>query len=282
MSSDFGNFCREPELSVGVLQVKAGLTVVPQIKRTKLFRGGEHMQFRKTLLGLSAVALTAGFGFGQPVQANDALDYLNQYFGGVNNSLNYSEAERMTRADGERAKVDDRVSSALSTGRITPVQAADLEAQLRNNRTLQMQFAEDGRFSFSDNERIMAALNEIESRLQNSITTNIVINPRPGYGRWQAPRGFVARTDVDQLEARIATRIEQGRHNGRLTSGEAGQLRSELNNIRARKHQMATTEGYLSFAESQRLLNRLSRLQDQLRVELNDGQVAGREQLPWY
>ncbi len=240
------------------------------------------MQFRKKLSGLLAVALTIGVGTAQSAQANDVRDYLNRYFGGVNNSLNYSEAERMTRADNNRAEIDGRVSAALSAGRITPYQAADLESQLMNNRNLQMQFASDGRFSWSDNQQVTAALGNIEVRLQNSINTNIVITPRPGHGHWQPPRGFVARTNVDQLEARIATRIEQGRNNGRLTGNEIARLRSELNNIRARKMQMATSDGYLSFAENQRLLSRLNKLQDQVRVELNDSQIAGREHLPWY
>lgn len=232
----------------------------------------------KKLAGVTAIAVALGVCLSQPAKANDALNYIQDYFGGVNNSINYSDARRMAALDDDRAEVDSRINAAASSGRITPLQAADLRAQLRNNRAVQLQLARDGRFSFSDNQRIANSLSTISASVQNAIATNVMV-PRfnPGF----APRGFVARRQVDELQNQIQIRINNGRRNGNLTRSEAESLRAELAAIDARKHQMMNSRGYLSFYENQRLLSRLNRLQDHVRVEMHDSQVAGRN-YPWY
>jgi hypothetical protein len=232
------------------------------------------------LPGINAIALTLSVCLHQPAQANDVLVYLQDYFGGVNNNITYSEAEKMTRLDADRAEIDGRISAALSAGRINGAQAADFHAQLRSNRALEFQLARDGRFSFSDHQTIASALSDTNVRLQNAISNNVVFNPRPGFGI--PPRGYVNRKDVNDLQNKIANRLQQGRSSGRLTMSEYQSLRNELNTIEARERQMASSRGFLSFQENQRLMARLNRLQDQLRVEMNDSQVAGRQHFPWY
>jgi len=231
-------------------------------------------------VGITAVAMAFGLSLSQPAQANDILNYVQNYFGGVNNNVNYAEAERMTQLDDDRAEVDGRISAALSAGRITPAQAGDLHAQLRSNRGLEIQLVRDGRFSFSDAQTVANALSAINVRLQNAMSTNIVINPRPGFGF--PPRGFVARKQVNDLQNQIATRMQRGLSDGRLTNEEFSMLRRELSSIELRERQMRTSQGFLSFQEHQRLISRLNRLQDQMRVEMNDSQIAGRPHYPWY
>lgn len=232
------------------------------------------------LLGISTVALTLGVCLNQPAQANDVNVYLQDYFGGVRNSVNYAEAERMTQLDADRAEIDGRISAALEANRISGAQAADFHAQLRNNRALESQLARDGRFSFNDAKAIASSLSDTNVRLQNAISNNIVFNPRPGFG--VAPRGTVSRKEVNDLQVKIANRLQEGRASGRLTFTEYQSLRNELSAIEARERQMASPRGFLSFQESQRLLARLNNLQDQIRLEMNDGHIAGRAIHPWY
>ncbi len=232
----------------------------------------------KKLAGVTAVAVALGVCLSQPANANDALKYIQDYFGGVNNSINYADAQRMATLDDDRAELDSRVNSAVASGRISPAQAGDLHAQLRNNRAVQLELARDGRFSFSDNQRISTSLSTIGASVQNAIATNVML-PRPGNGF--APRGFVARKQVDELQNQLSIRIHNGKRNGNLTRNEFETLRSELAAIEARKQEMMNSRGYLSFSENQRLLSRLNRLQDQLRIEMHDSQVAGRN-YPWY
>lgn len=232
----------------------------------------------KKLAGVTAVAVALGVCLSQPAKANDALSYIQDYFGGVNNSINYSDAQRMAALDDDRAELDSRVNAAVSSGRITSSQAADLRAQLRNNRVVQLGLARDGRFSFSDNQRIANSLTSIGASVQNAIATHVMV-PRPGSGF--APRGFVARRQVDELQNQISIRINNGKRNGNLTRSEFETLRNELAAIDARKQEMMNSRGFLSFSENQRLLSRLNRLQDQVRVEMHDSQIAGRN-YPWY
>jgi len=232
----------------------------------------------KKLAGVTAVAVALGVCLSQPAQANDALNYIQDYFGGVNNSMNFNDAARMAALDDDRAEVDSRIAAALTSGRITPVQAADLRSQLRNNRMIQLEFARDGRFSTSDNVRVSTSLATIGASVQNAIATNVML-PRP---HPIAPlRGFVAGRQVDDLRNQISLRMQNGRRNGNLSRSEFESLRSELAAIDARKLEMMNSRGMLSFSENQRLLSRLNRLQDQLRVDLHDSQVAGRN-YPWY
>lgn len=232
----------------------------------------------KKLAGTAAIAVALGVCLGQPAQANDVLNYIQDYFGGVNNSINYADAQRMAALDADRAEVDSRIHAALTSGRITPVQAADIRAQLRNNRTVQLDMARDGRFSLSDNARVSASLTTIGASLQNAIATNVMVTPpRTGF----PPRGFVARRQVDDLQNRISMRLQTGRKNGNLSRSEFQSLRSELASIDARKQEMMNSRGMLSFSENQRLLSRLNQLQDRLRVNLHDNEIAGRN-YPWY
>jgi hypothetical protein len=234
----------------------------------------------KKLTGVTAVAAVAlGVCLSQPAQADNVLNYVQDYFGGVNNDINYKEAQRMTSLDQDRAEVDSRIGAALANGRISSIQAADLRAQLRNNRMLEFQLARDGRFSFSDNARISSSLSTINASVQNAIATNVRVMPRfrPGYN----PTGFVARRQLDELQRRLSMRIHNGRRDGSLTRYEAESLQSELAAIEARKNEMMSSNGMLSFRENQRLLARMNRLEDQIRVETHDSQVAGRN-YPWY
>ncbi|MDZ4835707.1 MAG: hypothetical protein SGJ27_18175 [Candidatus Melainabacteria bacterium] len=233
----------------------------------------------KKLSGITVVAVALGVCLSQPAQANDALGYIQDYFGGVNNNVNFGEAQKMAALDDDRAEVDGRIASAVTAGRIKPIEAGDLRAQLRNNRTLALQLVRDGRFSFADNARISNQLSTIAASLQNAIATNVMLPGRSNLAL--PPRGFVARTQVDELQSRISTRLNNGRRNGDLTRAEFESLRTELSAVDARKREMMNSHGMLSFQENQRLLSRLNRLQDQVRVDMNDTQVAGRN-YPWY
>ena len=233
----------------------------------------------KKLTGVTAVAAVAlGVCLSQPAQANDPLNYIQDYFGGVNNDLNFNEARRMAALDDDRAEVDSRIEAAVAARRITPMEGADLRTQLRNNRVAQLQLARDGRFSFSDNAQVSRSLTSISASLQNTIASNVV-TPRPT--SMFPPRGFVNRKQVDDLQNQLSLRIHTGRKNGNLTRTEFENLRGELAAIEARKQEMMSPRGMLSFSENQRLLSRLNRVQDQIRVEMHDNQVAGRN-YPWY
>jgi hypothetical protein len=232
------------------------------------------------LLGINVVAVALGLFSAQSVSANDINTYLQDYFGGVRNSVNYAEAQRMSQLDADRAEIDGRISAAVSAGRINVGQAADFHAQLRNNRALELQLARDGRFSFSDGKTIASSLSDTNVRLQNTISNNTVFGPRPGLS--SAPRGTVTNKAVNDLQIRISLRLQDGRASGRLTPTEYQMLRNRLSSIEAREHQVSSPRGFLSFEENQRLLARLNRLQDEVRIEMNDSQVAGRALHPWY
>lgn len=230
---------------------------------------------------MASLAVAMGVLLIQPAQAN-VLDYLQQFFGGVNNSVNYAEARRMTELDADRAELGNRISAALRAGRITPVEAAKFTAALENNRSLQFQLARSGKFSVFDANQVASAITNINNDLQNAISTNIAVKPKSGSRFGLPPSGYVNRAQVENLQNQISTKLQRGLANGRLTRSEYNRLRAELINIQARKQQMLSPRGFLSFSENQRLLSRLNRLEDMVRIEMNNSQVAGDRGTVWY
>src|SRR5262249_37303680 len=61
---------------------------------------GNIMQLKgRKFTGIGALTLAIALGLSQPARANDVIDYLQQYFGGVNTSTNFTEAQRMSELD---------------------------------------------------------------------------------------------------------------------------------------------------------------------------------------
>ena len=79
---------------------------------------------------------------------------------------------------------------------------------------------------------------------------------------------------INQREAVLAQRIDQGVRTGALTRGEAMQLRNRLQTVQRLERNYR--RGGLSFAERQDLERRLSSIEQGIRFQKHDGQFRGR------
>lgn len=84
-----------------------------------------------------------------------------------------------------------------------------------------------------------------------------------GYGGWQ---------NINQRQANLDRRIDQGVRRGDLTRGEAIRLRSEFRQIAYLENRYRRTGNGLSQWERQDLDRRFDRLSRQVRYERNDRQ----------
>jgi ElaB/YqjD/DUF883 family membrane-anchored ribosome-binding protein len=231
---------------------------------------------RKISIGLSAIALAAGFYIGQPAVANDlgkVLDFLEDVLesrGGY--AGDYAEHRASNRLNAERAEMHDRITAAVNSGEISAWEAGNFRAQLQHNANLQAQYASDGLFTFSEARSVWSGLNSLDSRLLAAV----------GDGLAFPNRHAVNTAEVDRLTMRISNRLEQGRSNGNLTATEYRNLRRQLDRIRFDRQQMAYSGGRLSWGEVQSLMDRLDGVNDLAMREMRDREIAGRANRYWY
>lgn len=79
--------------------------------------------------------------------------------------------------------------------------------------------------------------------------------------------------NVDNRQASIATRLQQGIASGRLSTGEANKIQSRFDKIAQLENNLRASGNRLSFSERARLNNDLSRLNSQLSRDLRDRNI---------
>jgi len=95
-----------------------------------------------------------------------------------------------------------------------------------------------------------------------------------GFGHGYGNGSFGSGSNIDQLQAQLLIRINQGRASGRLTQFEFNQLMSQYNMLSEREAQLRM--GGLNFRERMRLQAQLQNLNFRVNRNLYDRQTAGR------
>ncbi|HEY9785608.1 MAG TPA: hypothetical protein V6D17_09425 [Candidatus Obscuribacterales bacterium] len=221
------------------------------------------------------VALAAGLALSPSAKAFDTDDFFRGYIGIFPNQYasNLHQARTMANLEAQRAQLSARIAQAERRGQLSAWQANNLREQLDDNAQLQEKFLADGLLSFAEANRLVMALGNIDARVDTAIASMPVSRSYASTFRRFA--------DIDNLQARIAQRLENGRLDGRLTPFEYQSLRFELNRINNLEAQLRMSGGLLSWGERQRLLNRLAHLDARVTMEMRDSQIAGRSRI-WY
>ncbi len=207
-------------------------------------------------------------------QANDLTDLLQGWVGNSYSTAGHLSASHQLATNNN---IQNRISQlrsdanvAVQAGQISHSEFINMNAELDRISNMQANFAANG-MTFGEAQALVGMLDSAATRLTNFGYGNVSqfpnYNPRPGN------YGF---SNINERQAFIQRRIDQGVRNGRLTQFEASSLRAQLDRIGRDEANMRM--GGLSGWERQTLLSRLDRLNTQLSNDLSDGQIAGRRQ----
>jgi hypothetical protein len=108
----------------------------------------------------------------------------------------------------------------------------------------------------------------------------------PGVAARPFGRGGIAPSggsnfELDRMQSHISERLETGHRNGRLSNDDYFSMKHDLDSIDEGKSRMMGMNGSLSAEQNQRLLDRLTSLNDRLRSTMYDRQNAGNNRT-WY
>ena len=207
-------------------------------------------------------------------QANDLTDLLQGWVGNNYNSYNnLSSTHQLSTINNIQSRISQLRSDAnvaVQGGQISHSEFINMNAELDRIANMEANYAANG-MTFGEAQALIGMLDSAATRLTNFGYGNVSnfpnYNPRPGN------YGFA---NINERQAFIQRRIDQGVRNGRLTQFEANSIRAQLDRIGRDEANMRM--GGLSGWERQSLLSRLDRLNNQLTNDLNDGQIAGRRQ----
>ncbi len=210
-------------------------------------------------------------------QANDLGDLLQSWVGnGYSNFNNLSSGHQISTINNIQNRITQLRSDAnvaVQSGQISHNEFINMNAELDRISNMSASYSANG-MTFGEAQALIGMLDTAAARLTNYGYGNVSqfpnYNPRPG------AYGFA---NINERQAFIQRRIDQGVRNGRLNRFEADNLRAQLNRIGRDEANMRL--GGLSGWERQKLLSRLDNLNNRVTNELNDGQIAGRRNR-WY
>lgn len=229
---------------------------------------------RKAMILGSAIALMSVNG----AQANDLTDLLRGWVGGYDyNSVNrLSSSHQIATMNNIQSRITQLRSDAnvaVQSGQISHNEFINMNAELDRIANMEASYAANG-MTFGEAQALVGMLDSAATRLTNFGYGNVSQFPN-----WRHRPGGYGFANINERQAFIQRRIDQGVRNGNLNQFEANRLRNQLDRIARDEANMRM--GGLSGWERQNLLSRLDRLNDNVSRELNDAQIAGRRQR-WY
>jgi len=164
--------------------------------------------------------------------------------------------------DLRKDEITRRIERGVTSGRLTTLEAEDLRGDLRRLEQLVEYYRNRrgginaGNISVLDRGQanLMADLN---MKLHDD---SVVVNPG---------------SNIDRKQAELKHRIDDGVASGRLTSPEAGRLRSQLEWIDSVELSLRHSGGRLDPSEEQQLLSDLGRVEEKLNRALANGNTGG-------
>ncbi len=205
-------------------------------------------------------------------QANDLADLLHTWVGNGYtsfNNLSYGhQTSTINNIQNRISQLRSDANVAVQKGQISHNEFINMNAELDRISNMSANYAANG-MTFGEAQALVGMLDTAATRLTNYGYGNT--SHFPGYNPRPGNYGFA---NINEKQAFIQRRIDQGVRSGRLNQFEANNLRAHLNRIARDEANMRL--GGLSGWERQNLLSRLDNLNSRVTRELNDGQIAGR------
>ncbi|HEY9871579.1 MAG TPA: hypothetical protein V6D08_20650, partial [Candidatus Obscuribacterales bacterium] len=214
------------------------------------------MEFRKPMAAAAASALALGIGVWQPAQADHFTDLLRSYLDSRISSRGRfvpNNAAVITTVDNGIANYRREISSGLASGRLTPDEAARLQAELDHIIALRDTYMLDGGYTSFEAQSMVDTFNRMNSLIATELSdrdTAISVWP---YGR-QYPRYGANARSVSRFQDRLDARISAALAQGTITRWQANRMRWE-----ARRIENRVIDGEMSPGEAMRRLITLDR-----------------------
>jgi len=204
------------------------------------------------LLGTMAAIVTAScFALGQPTQAQDIMNLVENLTG---------VTMRGGNVDARQAEIQERIRFGLRSGQLTAGEANDFRVELDRIDNLKTSFMSDGRLSFSESGALMRDLNALSARVEAGLASSGPIVP-------------TSSAEVDARQAQLDRKISDGQASGQLTRIEVQALRNELNRV-ADMEATFKADGALTANEVRTLLAELDEVNRHIGLQTRDDDVA--------
>lgn len=182
-------------------------------------------------------------------------------FAGVGMSPAMAQGTNTPRIDQAQQAISARIQQGLASGQITPSEAQvlyrrDREIQMREN-----QYKAYGNVHPQQRQQLRDDLSALGADVERMMNNRDVVRPA----------GNAAQTPgIDNQDAQISQRIDEGFRSGRITPREARKLQSQQREI-ARHEAYFKSDGIVTQQEQRQLRNELAALSNEVeRMMRND------------
>lgn len=182
-------------------------------------------------------------------------------FAGVGMSPAMAQGTNTPRIDQAQQAISARIQQGLASGQITPSEAQvlyrrDREIQMREN-----QYKAYGNIHPQQRQQLRDDLSALGADVERMMNNRDVVRPA----------GNAAQTPgIDNQDAQISQRIDEGFRSGRITPREARKLQSQQREI-ARHEAYFKSDGIVTQQERRQLRNELAALSNEVeRMMRND------------
>ncbi|MBP7863101.1 S-layer homology domain-containing protein [bacterium] len=137
-----------------------------------------------------------------------------------------------TDIPGRRVKIENDITEAMYSGRITNSEAAAFRSRLENTKEKERTLRADGAFSQQDQLALSYELDQIRTMLEKSLRTRQITDAK-----------------IDKMQADIDARVTSMLAAGRITNEVALQIRAEANRVSFKERRYRENDGELTTEE---------------------------------
>ncbi len=160
--------------------------------------------------------------------------------------------------DSMQADILKRMTDGLSARRLTRQEYDDLKYDFDRSASLEALYRQsDNKLDYDETMKLALDLDRLSTRLERTLHDR-----------------DVSIGDADARQAELDKKIQDGLGSGKLTGGEANQLRSEFNRISEREAALKSSGRPISPDDRLALLIDLERLNTQIELKLNNSETA--------
>lgn len=154
-----------------------------------------------------------------------------------------------TDIPGRRVKIENDITEAMYSGRITNSEAAAFRSRLENTKEKERTLRADGVFSQQDQLALSYELDQIRTMLEKSLRTRQITDPK-----------------IDKMQADLDARVTSMLASGKITNEVALQIRADASRMAAKERRYRENDGELTTEEIVELAYGLEQIDKKLDV----------------
>ena len=159
--------------------------------------------------------------------------------------------------DRSQQAISARIQQGMASGHITPSEARELMRRDRDIDLREARFKANGNITPQERQQLRTDLDSLAAEVERKMT-NSEFNARPG-----------TTTGIDNRQAGLSQRIDEGVRSGRINQREANRLQRRERDI-ARHEASYKSDGVVTQQERRQLRNEINQLSNDLDRMLRD------------